>query len=102
MSRRPTHHWHGPSRRWTTGPACRCRGARSSRWPAGWRSRLHLALRLAERPEVLLLDEPGDHLSAALVDELIEALLGTAASVVVTTHDRRVLADPGAWPRLEL
>lgn len=69
---------------------------------AGQQSRLHLALRLAERPEVLLLDEPSNHLSAPLVDELTEALLGTPAAVVVATHDRQMLRDLAAWPRLQL
>ncbi|NUL47844.1 ABC-F family ATP-binding cassette domain-containing protein [Cellulosimicrobium funkei] len=69
---------------------------------AGQQSRLHLALRLAERPDVLLLDEPSNHLSAPLVDELTEALLGTPAAVVVATHDRQMLRDLGGWPRLDL
>ncbi|WP_413544432.1 ABC-F family ATP-binding cassette domain-containing protein [Citricoccus nitrophenolicus] len=69
---------------------------------AGQQSRLHLALRLAERPDVLLLDEPSNHLSAPLVDDLTEALLGTPAAVVVATHDRQMLRDLHGWPRLEL
>lgn len=68
---------------------------------AGQQSRLHLALKLAERPDVLLLDEPSNHLSAPLVDELTEALLGTPAAVVVATHDRQLLRDLGGWPRLD-
>ncbi|MEV4900591.1 ATP-binding cassette domain-containing protein [Citricoccus sp. NPDC055426] len=82
-------------------------GAEALRTPvgalsAGQQSRLHLALRLAERPDVLLLDEPSNHLSAPLVDDLTEALLGTPAAVVVATHDRQMLRDLGGWPRLEL
>nr|WP_201301125.1 ABC-F family ATP-binding cassette domain-containing protein [Citricoccus sp. K5] len=69
---------------------------------AGQRSRLHLALRLAERPDLLLLDEPSNHLSAPVVDALTEALLVTRAAVVVATHDRQLLGDLAAWPRLEL
>lgn len=68
----------------------------------GQRSRLHLALQLAGRPDVLLLDEPSNHLSAALVDRLTRALLDTPAAVVVATHDRQMLADLGSWPRLDV
>ncbi|MFC7402924.1 ABC-F family ATP-binding cassette domain-containing protein [Citricoccus sp. GCM10030269] len=69
---------------------------------AGQRSRLHLALRLAERPDLLLLDEPTNHLAAPLVDELTKALLSTRAAVVVASHDRQMLRDLNGWPRLEL
>ncbi|NUL43876.1 ABC-F family ATP-binding cassette domain-containing protein [Cellulosimicrobium funkei] len=69
---------------------------------AGQRSRLHLAMRLAERPDLLLLDEPSNHLSAPVVDSLTEALLVTRAAVVVATHDRQLLRDVAVWPHLEL
>jgi macrolide transport system ATP-binding/permease protein len=69
---------------------------------AGQRRRLDLALVLAARPHVLLLDEPTNHLSMVLVDELTEALAATAASVVLTTHDRQLQRDTKAWPRLVL
>jgi len=68
----------------------------------GAQRRLDLALVLAARPHVLILDEPTNHLSAALVDELTEALSGTPAAVVLATHDRRLLRDTGAWPRLAI
>ncbi|MGO1236284.1 ATP-binding cassette domain-containing protein [Microbacterium gubbeenense] len=68
----------------------------------GQRRRLDLALRLAERPDVLILDEPTNHLSISLVDELTEALGATRAAVVVATHDRRLLSDLAEWPRLEI
>ncbi|MUN64840.1 ATP-binding cassette domain-containing protein [Kocuria sediminis] len=69
---------------------------------AGQRRRLDLARVLAARPHLLLLDEPTNHLSMALVDELTEALAATAAAVVLTTHDRQLLRDTKAWPRLVL
>ncbi|SFW55597.1 ATP-binding cassette domain-containing protein [Amycolatopsis australiensis] len=72
------------------------------RMSQGQQRRLDLALRLATRPDVLIFDEPTNHLSAVLVDELTEALLTTPAAVVVATHDRRMLDDLAAWPRLEL
>jgi len=68
----------------------------------GARRRADLALVLAARPRVLLLDEPTNHLSATLVDELTEALRHTGATVVVATHDRQLLRDLAAWPRLAL
>lgn len=68
----------------------------------GQQRRLDLALVLAQRPDVLLLDEPTNHLSIALVDELTEALGTTRAAVVLSTHDRQLLRDVAAWPRLEL
>lgn len=68
----------------------------------GQQRRRHLALCLAERPHLLILDEPSNHLSGLLVDELIQALLETSAAVVVATHDRQLLADLAAWPTLDL
>ncbi|MFY1693378.1 ABC-F family ATP-binding cassette domain-containing protein [Plantactinospora sp. WMMB782] len=72
------------------------------RMSQGQQRRLNLALRLAERPDLLILDEPTNHLSAPLVDELTAALLHTPAAVVVATHDRQMLHDLAAWPRLPL
>jgi macrolide transport system ATP-binding/permease protein len=68
----------------------------------GQQRRLDVALQLAARPDLLVFDEPTNQLSAALVDDLTAALLGTPAAVVVATHDRRLLGDLTAWPRLTL
>ncbi|MEU8395172.1 ABC-F family ATP-binding cassette domain-containing protein [Nonomuraea sp. NPDC048892] len=68
----------------------------------GQQRRLDLALLLASRPQVVLLDEPTNHLSAFLVEELTEGLEGTAAAVVLATHDRQLLRDTAHWPRLRL
>ena len=68
----------------------------------GQQRRLDLALRLAEHPNLLIFDEPTNHLSSTLVDELTEALLSTPAAVVVATHDRQLLGDLASWPRLDL
>lgn len=73
-----------------------------SRMSQGQERRLHLALCLAEQPDLLLLDEPTNHLSAALVDELTEALEGASCAVAIATHDRQLLRDLSAWPRLHL
>lgn len=68
----------------------------------GQQRRLDLALALASRPHLLLLDEPTNHLSISLVDELTEALHGTPAAVVLSSHDRQLLQDVDHWPRLTL
>ncbi|MFC3743078.1 ATP-binding cassette domain-containing protein [Paractinoplanes deccanensis] len=68
----------------------------------GQQRRLHLAVRLAARPDLLIFDEPTNHLSAALVDELTGALRATPAAVIVATHDRQLLADLADWPRVTL
>ncbi|MET8149666.1 ABC-F family ATP-binding cassette domain-containing protein [Actinoplanes sp. NPDC049668] len=72
------------------------------RMSQGQRRRLDLALALAPRPGLILLDEPTNHLSAALTDELTAALRTTSATVVVATHDRKLLGDLADWPRLDL
>ncbi|QSB17249.1 ABC-F family ATP-binding cassette domain-containing protein [Natronosporangium hydrolyticum] len=72
------------------------------RMSLGQQRRLNLALRLAERPHLLLLDEPSNHLSASLVDELTAAMLATPTALVVATHDRQLLRDLGGWPTVSL
>ncbi|WP_309232428.1 ATP-binding cassette domain-containing protein [Micromonospora tarensis] len=66
----------------------------------GQQRRLDLALALAGRPTLILFDEPTNHLSSALADELTTALRHSTAAVVVATHDRQVLRDLADWPRL--
>ncbi|XVV14447.1 ATP-binding cassette domain-containing protein [Actinoplanes sp. CA-131856] len=68
----------------------------------GQQRRLDLAAHLATRPDLLIFDEPTNHLSAALVDELTEAIRATPAAVIVATHDRQLLSDLSDWPRLNL
>ncbi|QGV78865.1 ribosomal protection-like ABC-F family protein [Streptomyces ficellus] len=67
----------------------------------GQRRRLELA-RLVTRPaDLLVLDEPTNHVAPGLVEELEEALAAYEGAVVVVTHDRRLCGSfPGA--RLEL
>ena len=54
----------------------------------GQQRRLALALLVAALPDLVLLDEPSNHLSLALVEELEQALRDTPATVVVASHDR--------------
>ena len=73
-----------------------------SRLSQGQQRRLHLALCLAEAPDLLLLDEPTNHLSAGLVDDLTEAMHQATCALVVATHDRQLLHDLAGWPGLHI
>lgn len=67
----------------------------------GQRRRLELA-RLVTRPAgLLVLDEPTNHVSPALVEELEEALAAFTGAVVAVSHDHRFRAA-FTGPRLEL
>ncbi|MFE1510381.1 ABC-F family ATP-binding cassette domain-containing protein [Streptomyces sp. NPDC058726] len=72
------------------------------RMSQGQRRRLDLALALSGRPTLVLFDEPTNHLSARLVDELTDAIRATRAAVVVATHDRQLLRDLADWPLLRV
>jgi macrolide transport system ATP-binding/permease protein len=68
---------------------------------AGQRRRLSLARLLTGQAELLLLDEPSNHLSLTLVEELEEAIDAFAGALVVVSHDR-ALHRRFAGRRLEL
>ncbi|WP_433545332.1 ABC-F family ATP-binding cassette domain-containing protein [Streptomyces sp. CA-294286] len=55
---------------------------------AGQRRRLALARLLARPADLLLLDEPANHLALALVEELEQALAAWTGALVVVSHDR--------------
>ncbi|MEI5098079.1 ABC-F family ATP-binding cassette domain-containing protein [Streptomyces sp. PmtG] len=55
---------------------------------AGQRRRLALARLLARPADLLLLDEPANHLALTLVEELEEALEHWTGALVVVSHDR--------------
>lgn len=67
------------------------RSARAGELSRGQRTQLALALALARRPEVLLLDDPTLGLDPAarrlLIDELIEELAERGPTVFLATHD---------------
>lgn len=54
----------------------------------GQRRRLALALLMATPHDLLLLDEPSNHLSPSLVDAIEEAVRRTPVTVLVASHDR--------------
>jgi ATP-binding cassette subfamily F protein 3 len=54
----------------------------------GERARLCLAGLLLSQYNVLVLDEPGNHLDVDTVEALAEALLGYKGTVIFTSHDR--------------
>ncbi|MFD6401760.1 ABC-F family ATP-binding cassette domain-containing protein [Nocardia sp. NPDC060249] len=80
----------------------RSRHTSVARLSQGQQRRLHLAIHLATRPHLLLCDEPTNHLSISLVDDLTTALSITPAAIVIATHDRRMLTDLAHWPHLPL
>jgi ATP-binding cassette subfamily F protein 3 len=57
----------------------------------GERARLVLAGLLLQRHNVLVLDEPGNHLDVESVESLAEALIGYPGTVVFTSHDRHFM-----------
>jgi ATP-binding cassette, subfamily F, member 3 len=57
----------------------------------GERARLCLAGLMLSRHNILVLDEPGNHLDVESVDSLAEALLAYQGTVIFTSHDRHFL-----------
>ena len=59
----------------------------------GERTRAGLALLAAQRVNALVLDEPTNHLDLEAIEELEAALGGYRGTVVLVTHDRRLLEN---------
>ncbi|SDX46444.1 ATPase components of ABC transporters with duplicated ATPase domains [Modestobacter sp. DSM 44400] len=57
----------------------------------GERTRAALALLQARAVNVLVLDEPTNHLDLPAIEQLEEALAGYAGTLLLVTHDRRML-----------
>lgn len=68
----------------------------------GQQRRLALALALVSQPDLLLLDEPSNHLSLALVEDLLAGLEATSMAVIVSTHDRGILGELSHWPAVQI
>jgi ATPase subunit of ABC transporter with duplicated ATPase domains len=68
----------------------------------GERSRAGLAVLVARGTNLLLLDEPTNHLDLDAIEELEQALAGYDGTLVVVSHDRRLLAGLRLDRRLEV
>ena len=68
----------------------------------GERSRAGLAVLVARGTNLLLLDEPTNHLDLDAIEELERALAGYDGTLVVVSHDRRLLANLRLGRRLEV
>jgi ATPase subunit of ABC transporter with duplicated ATPase domains len=68
----------------------------------GERSRAGLAVLVARGTNLLLLDEPTNHLDLDAIEELEHALAGYDGTLVVVSHDRRLLEGLRLDRRLEL
>jgi ATP-binding cassette subfamily F protein 3 len=62
-----------------------------ARFSGGERARLSLAILVARRPNLLLLDEPTKHLDFDMRESLLLALQDFAGAVVIVSHDRALL-----------
>jgi ATPase subunit of ABC transporter with duplicated ATPase domains len=58
----------------------------------GERTRAALALLQARGVNLLVLDEPTNHLDLAAIEQLESALAGYPGTLLLVTHDRRMLA----------
>jgi ATPase subunit of ABC transporter with duplicated ATPase domains len=68
----------------------------------GERPRAGLAVLVARGTNLLLLDEPTNHLDLDAIEELERALAGYDGTLVVVSHDRRLLANLRLDRRLEV
>jgi ATPase subunit of ABC transporter with duplicated ATPase domains len=68
----------------------------------GERSRAGLAMLVARGTNLLLLDEPTNHLDLDAIEELEQALAGYDGTLVVVSHDRRLLQGLRLDRRLEV
>ena len=68
----------------------------------GERTRAQLAYLAAQGVNCLILDEPTNHLDLPAIEELEAALDGYPATVVLVTHDRRLLERFAATRKVEL
>ncbi len=60
----------------------------TSEFSGGWRMRIELAKILLQKPDLILLDEPTNHMDIDSIQWLEEFLITDAKAVVVISHDR--------------
>jgi ATP-binding cassette subfamily F protein 3 len=62
-----------------------------SEFSSGWQMRVELAKILLQNPDVILLDEPSNHLDIESIQWLEEFLINYFGAVVIVSHDRAFL-----------
>ena len=60
----------------------------TSEFSGGWRMRIELAKILLQKPDLILLDEPTNHMDIESVQWLEEFLINSAKAVILISHDR--------------
>ncbi len=60
----------------------------TSEFSGGWRMRLELAKILLQKPDLILLDEPTNHMDIESIQWLEEFLINNAKAVIVISHDK--------------
>ncbi|HLS96016.1 MAG TPA: ABC-F family ATP-binding cassette domain-containing protein [Sphingobacterium sp.] len=60
----------------------------TSAFSGGWRMRIELAKILLKKPDLILLDEPTNHMDIESIQWLEDFLLNSAKAVIVISHDR--------------
>ena len=60
----------------------------TSEFSGGWRMRIELAKILLQKPDLVLLDEPTNHMDIESIQWLEEFLVNNARAVIVISHDK--------------
>jgi len=60
----------------------------TSEFSGGWRMRIELAKILLKKPDLILLDEPTNHMDIESIQWLEDFLVNSAKAVIVISHDR--------------
>jgi ATP-binding cassette subfamily F protein 3 len=60
----------------------------TSEFSGGWRMRIELAKILLQKPDLILLDEPTNHMDIESIQWLEEFLITNAKAVIVISHDK--------------
>ncbi|MDD2675711.1 MAG: ABC-F family ATP-binding cassette domain-containing protein [Flavobacterium sp.] len=60
----------------------------TTEFSGGWRMRIELAKILLQKPDLILLDEPTNHMDIESIQWLEDFLINSAKAVVVISHDR--------------
>ena len=60
----------------------------TSEFSGGWRMRIELGKILLQRPDLILLDEPTNHMDIESIQWLEDFLINSAKAVVVISHDK--------------